>query len=80
MIDEILNAKDEDVYAVMEKISHRNSCYDILLDACKKTIGFCVNFRQTEDWENHPDIGVLYAIVKQAVDKAEKLNVINPQI
>ena len=42
-----------------------------LLDACKLTIGFCVDFRQNKDWQNHPEIGVLYAKISQVIAKAE---------
>ena len=47
------------------------NCNDNLVAALQLTRGFCVNFRQTEDWENHPDIGVLYAIVLSALEKAK---------
>ena len=46
--------------------------HDKLLKACEQTIGFCIVFRKNSDWENHPEIGILYAINKQAITAAEK--------
>jgi hypothetical protein len=42
-----------------------------LLEMCKLTIGFCVDFRQNKDWQNHPEIGILYAKAKLTLAKAE---------
>ena len=43
-----------------------------LRKAINLAIGFCVDFRQTSDWKNHPEVGVLYIILKAAIERAEK--------
>ena len=42
-----------------------------LLKMCILTIGFCVDFRQNKDWENHPEVGLLFALAKKTLAKAE---------
>lgn len=32
-------------------------------------IGFCVDFRQTNDWKNHPEVGLLYLLLKDAIER-----------
>lgn len=45
---------------------------DELLEAVNLAIGFCVDFRLTQDWQNHPEIGVLFANLNAAIAKAKK--------
>jgi hypothetical protein len=48
------------------------NCHEELLEACQLALGFCVNARQTwPDWEQHPDVGVLFAHLTQALTKAK---------
>ncbi len=55
--------------AIVDKAVSLKKFNDDLVDFLEAVVGFCVNFRQTEDWENHPDIGVLYALAKTILAK-----------
>jgi hypothetical protein len=37
---------------------------DGLEEIAELVIGFCVDFRENKDWEQHPEVGVLYAKIK----------------
>jgi hypothetical protein len=54
----------------LKRIASAVNAYDELLGVCREAIGFCVNARETwDDWQDHPDVGLLFAKMRATVDK-----------
>ena len=54
---------------------HLGVCYteiETLRTACWESVGFCVHARQAwPDWEDHPDVGMLFAKMTEVLKEKE---------